>query len=355
VPKNGGKKYIFTGRKTENMDENIEKLLADFALIHKQEKPGKTFLEIAGCPHYENVWSNILAFYLNPKVEHNFGVRPLENFLQLINTEDRQFDCNSVKVRREHPTIQNNRLDIVIETDTFVLGIENKVNASLYNDLADYAATIDKLAEGRATYKIVLSKYQCQCDNGFINVLYNDFLKQLRFVTSTDDKTNKYQILFQDFLDTIYNEINCNPMNDNPEMVKFFTDNNPQIQELLSYSKRMKDFVFNKLQIIHSDLTKKLKDKYEKADSSPWESKEENNYRFCIYFRCNNYTYCCQTSIEINGVNYWSGFYSTNGSQIPQEVFENTSYEFRPTDNNDTIAKNIEDKINLVINRLNQI
>jgi hypothetical protein len=106
---------------------------------------------------------------------------------------------------------------------------------------------------------------------------------------------------------------------------------------------------FEKLQDVHAILKQKFNVEKEPKCFS-WKGK----YLSILYFQIKNYSFCCEINIEINGVNYWSGFYR-HGSQIPQEVFENTSYEFRPTDNNDTIAKNIEDKINLVINRLNQI
>ena len=49
----------------------IEKLINDFDELKIKERNGSTFLEIAECPHLENVWSNILAFYINPNSEHN--------------------------------------------------------------------------------------------------------------------------------------------------------------------------------------------------------------------------------------------------------------------------------------------
>ena len=47
----------------------LTKLLIDFKSI-PQYKRTKTFMEISGYPHYENVCSNILSFYLNPANEH---------------------------------------------------------------------------------------------------------------------------------------------------------------------------------------------------------------------------------------------------------------------------------------------
>ena len=44
----------------------------------------KTFMEISGYPYYENVCSNILAFYLNPKEEHKLGSLLINSLFFLV-------------------------------------------------------------------------------------------------------------------------------------------------------------------------------------------------------------------------------------------------------------------------------
>ena len=53
---------------------------------------------------------------------------------------------DNVQINREVSTQKGGSLDIVIETDTQIIGIENKIQAPLDNDLADYSATLDEWA-----------------------------------------------------------------------------------------------------------------------------------------------------------------------------------------------------------------
>jgi hypothetical protein len=222
-----------------------------------------------------------------------------------------------------------------------VLGIENKVNASLYNDLEDYARTIDELSNiSKTAFKIVLSKYKCHCDNKFINVLYSDLINLL--ISSLNKQENKYQILFQDFLDTVSNEINYNSMNDNPEMVDFFTKNHHQITELLNYSDEMNDFVFNKLKNIHENLREIFNNRYEKEECFTWQGKYLSQFIFKSFI--------CQTSIGIGQVNYGTYFYKHDWKTIPNSK----EYEFLPTFDDKTIMTEIAEQINNLLNRFSE-
>ena len=51
------------------MNTDFTKILIDFKSIPKHKRT-RTFMEISGYPHYENVCSNILKFYLDTKNEH---------------------------------------------------------------------------------------------------------------------------------------------------------------------------------------------------------------------------------------------------------------------------------------------
>ena len=82
-------------------------------------------MEIAGYPHFENVCSNILAFYLQPSNEHGFGTLFLDVLAILINAEI-EIDGQSIDVRREEHTRIRNRIDLVIESDNYIIGIEKR-------------------------------------------------------------------------------------------------------------------------------------------------------------------------------------------------------------------------------------
>ena len=60
-------------------------------------------MEIARYPHFENVCSNILAFYLQPSNNHGFGTLFLDVLVTLIN-EEMVTDGGDIDVRREELT-----------------------------------------------------------------------------------------------------------------------------------------------------------------------------------------------------------------------------------------------------------
>lgn len=41
-------------------------------------------MDISGYPHYENVCSNILAFYFNPLEEHNLNNLVINSFIKVL-------------------------------------------------------------------------------------------------------------------------------------------------------------------------------------------------------------------------------------------------------------------------------
>lgn len=130
--------------------------------------------EVSGYPHYENVCSNILAFYLNPKNEHGLGGLVISSLLHVSGNEtDNSF--RYVKVEREYATASGGRLDLLVVTDRHVIGVENKIFHVLDNDLMDYKATIDGLCINELPVRIVLSLNPVDIidDSGFVNVTYD--------------------------------------------------------------------------------------------------------------------------------------------------------------------------------------
>jgi hypothetical protein len=55
------------------MERSFEALLHEFRKLPPAVRRSPTFLEVAGYPHYENVCSNILAFFVDPTNPHGLG------------------------------------------------------------------------------------------------------------------------------------------------------------------------------------------------------------------------------------------------------------------------------------------
>ena len=190
---------------SENIDE-YNKLLAEFASIPKK-KYRRTFMEISGYPHYENVCSNILAFFLNPQCEHGFETLLLKSLLECIDKTLNLPDyINQITIHREFTTKKNNRIDLLIETEDMVIVIENKIYHWLANDLYDYEQTANDLAKGRKVVCAVLALSKQNTKNAnFHSITYSDFIKHIqknlghyRFNAAAE-----YEIMLIDFLNTI--------------------------------------------------------------------------------------------------------------------------------------------------------
>jgi len=128
------------------MKENILKLewLDDFVrLLPKISKVRKNFMEIAGFPKWETVNSNLLAFYLDKTEEHGFGDLFFKSLLKLIELDKIELYNSDFFVEREVYTPKGKYIDIVIKSvdiddngkHDWVIILENKVYADLYNDL----------------------------------------------------------------------------------------------------------------------------------------------------------------------------------------------------------------------------
>lgn len=168
------------------MDLKALKDFLDKSEIPKVKKKPKTFLGIAKQPHYENVLSNIYAFYFNVNEEHGFGDLFLKSFQELISatdlgkTKDIALSSDSV-IETEYITLNNGRIDMVIYDDTNAIIIENKVNHTLDNDLQDYWVSVNGKSPDVNKIGVLLSiKKYSNIEIGheqYVNITHAEFLQ----------------------------------------------------------------------------------------------------------------------------------------------------------------------------------
>ncbi|MEX1003481.1 MAG: PD-(D/E)XK nuclease family protein [Crocinitomicaceae bacterium] len=356
---------------TEDLKE-IQKLIDDFEELKIKERNGSTFLEIAKCPHLENVWSNILAFYLNPNNEHNLHELLIKSIFQSIDTNISLTNLKGITVWTEYRTTKGNRIDIVVIATNFILGIENKVGAGLYNDLADYSATIDELAKIQSlpTYKIVLSKYRNNTTNDFINLIYPDLIKVIRqnIGSYSDYSDTKYLIFFLDFLKNIENNINSNSMGDNLEVISFLQKNVVKVNKLIEYHNKFNFEFVGKLDNIDKNINRdEIKLELEKLNKSTgligsasnkttgrftWQGSQLIKYN--IKIGDISLFYQVGFSDYIVHSHYW--FADTKYQPIELKLKEKgvdyTNYEYNETD--EEIAEKVTQQIKVIINELDK-
>jgi propanediol utilization protein len=178
---------------------NIEQFLEKYQISGNKNDP-TNFYQIAGFPHYEIVFSNILSYFIeNEEIIY-------ESLLNSLNIE---LNNDIVEeVIREFRTDEDKRIDITIKTEKRIIGIENKVFANLYNDTDNYYQNLLEIAknEKKELICIVLSKSKIRnIPNNFINLLHIDLVNAIKnnYDRLSRNMDNRHYIMLQEFINNI--------------------------------------------------------------------------------------------------------------------------------------------------------
>ena len=234
------------------MTETIEKLLAAFKELSPTPQRAPTTLELSGYPHLENVYSNILAFFLDPGREHGFGPLFLESLLSVAEDEAIQ-GGEEIEVNREEITGTGNKIDLVISTDTLIVGIENKIFQELDNDLKDYGKHLDQKANGRRVCKILLGlnlpnkPKDEQKLSGFKPITYEAYFDEVlrRIGPVLIGSNDRYLRFLLEVIETVNHLTEGSAMN--LEMLAFFQNHEKDVESLLGEVKTLKKDMRNQV------------------------------------------------------------------------------------------------------------
>ena len=234
--------------------QDLQKLLDSYNVQIKSAEETPTLMEIADFPRWENVYSNILAFLLDSRNPHKFGLLFIRSLMEIysdrcppgwpmegVDPKDIRVTQN---VEREARTTNNKRVDIIVKCDDFVVCIENKIWAKLYNDLGEYREYCQKefCHEKRdSVVGIVLSPnrvndQQLQ-DNRFVSITYNDLVSEIcrHMGDYIGPHNTQYQYLLFDFLEQASRFSRGNKMTDEQRaFFEFWRKNEEKIRDLQS-------------------------------------------------------------------------------------------------------------------------
>lgn len=181
----------------------------------------KNIFGIAGYPHYENVISNILAFFFNSTEEHqlkDLWIKSLYECYCIKNSDEEQLKVEDIGyiitdyVGREVLTEDNKRLDLIVTTAgrlESVFTIENKIFALPDNPWKSYSNYIkEKYSEQEYKhYKILLTiRKEGNKEQDFINITYNELLNKVEknmghYVLEANEK---WLIVMKELMRNIY-------------------------------------------------------------------------------------------------------------------------------------------------------
>lgn len=249
-----------------------EKFLKETSIPIIQKRP-LTFLGISKQPHFENVWSNIYAFFFDPNAEHNLDNLFLQSLIQLINenTNEKFYFNSSFDIDTEYGTNNNGRIDILLSNLNEAIIIENKVYHHLNNDLQDYWNSIVQTKK----QGVILSLqkiHKSQINNpNFIGISHLELLQ--RIITNLpnyfSNANEKYIIFLKDFYQNIINT--TNPMDIN--IIKFFCRNHEEINQIKEIRNSYVGYVISEVEKARENIDEKLE---------PYGSRNENfRYYLC--------------------------------------------------------------------------
>ena len=234
-------------------------------IIPKIKKKPKTFLGIARQPHYENVMSNIYAFYFSISEVHGMHDLFITSLLELINEsklgkEKKVNEISDFEVETEVTTRKNGRIDILLSTPDYAIIIENKVYHTLNNDLEDYwlsTKITDNLLENKIGIVLSLNKINVIHPH-FINITHLEFQKKIiqnlgNFLMEAKDK---YVVFLKDFYQ---NTLNMSKSEMDSKELKFYYDNQAKILEIKNFHFAVREHIYNQVEIACELIDEELK------------------------------------------------------------------------------------------------
>lgn len=265
------------------MSEYYNGLFESLQGIKSVQTRRKTFMDVSGYPHYENVVSNILAFLLDDSEEHGMQNLWMNALLTISLDSERKRETQGISVEREVFTKNGNRIDILISSDDYIVCIENKIFAGVGNDLLDYKNTAEERItnenelKGKELICLVLSldcaKYE---ENSFKNVLYKDLFEEVRKNIGhyLDVCDNTWLTYVKDFMATI--EVLSGGNMYNQEFQKMYQKHHLDIKRLeeekVAYLNAIKKET-SEVQDILKNKWKMLREEYEyPCDAKVWDT-----------------------------------------------------------------------------------
>ena len=238
----------------------VEQLFRVFRSLPRTDPPERTFMQIAGYPHLENVASNILDFYFNPSNPHGLGTLFLDTLLKLIGQQD-VATFYGVDIRREELTANNKRIDLVIETDTMVVAIENKLFHTVVNPFEEYVRHLNELRNERILLCVLLClRPPPNATNlySFIPITYKAFFSSILTQLGTPSLLSvrePYFTYLREFIRTLLELGQETTMND--QMLSFFRQHRGDVEGLMK-----------EIHLLREDMRQKTKDLASLIDTS---------------------------------------------------------------------------------------
>jgi hypothetical protein len=245
----------------EELEKYYEELLkADLKVIPEKVT---TLFDVAGFSNYETVMSNFYSFYLDPNGQHGFNDLFISALSDIIKrkTGGHSIIANSKICYTEREV--NRKIDIVVsepsEFDDVVenaIIIENKVNASVYNDLMEY---YNSIKVNKNKIGVVLSlRQEADLPEEFINITHDEFINQVEQSSGSYflNADLKQTVILKEFIQNIKN---MSQTKDLKEHYEFFFKHQDKIKKISDLYSTIKSDIFKQVDDVCEKLNLGLK------------------------------------------------------------------------------------------------
>ena len=228
-----------------------------------------TLLEIGGYPHYENVASNYLAYFLDPGQPHGLDDGLLRALWEAIPVREDYYLSEDVTVFREYTTDKRKRIDLLIVLDQHVIAMEHKVNHTLDNDLKNYRELARQQYPNHAWYGVVLHAKPLSIKedklHGFSSLTHEKWgqVIQQKIDQKTLDKPQVFQYTFLCELLTTMKRI-ANGKTMNQELSEFLTRHTEDIEHVNKIVSQFLTAAEQQMQSIKAELAGETRLTYHK-------------------------------------------------------------------------------------------
>lgn len=215
----------------------------------RQSNAEATFLSIGGRGYYENPASDLLQFFLVPNNAHGLNTLFIDALLEATDSPLKGGTYETLTVQREVRTDNDNRIDLLLKGEGWLMLIENKIWHEQINPFVDYEALAQQRMQlGDTAHFLVLSPSGHSSQIGWPGLSYRVLIKVIRRRLNEctyEVKTGKWWHFAQDFIQHLDQELYGKIMT--PEEIKFVEGNYEELSKAAQLKQEYREHLLAQL------------------------------------------------------------------------------------------------------------
>lgn len=265
------------GNQVDIQVAEFKKLLNEFKAFPQKLVYEPTYLELCSYPRsrFEEICSRLLRFFIDKDGPHGFGSLFIDSLIEIyrskFNSNAVFGKANTLIAETEVKTINDNRIDLVITSDDFIICVENKIWAQRYNPFDDYFDYVESIKNGKNAFYVILSMGGDELPEGskeqFKVVYYHEFIEKIKenIGEYLINCNRKYLSVLMDWFQHLENKGGLMSNFSDAERT-FFQEKDAEISKLIA---RRSEFL-NEKRMEHSNRIANIKKRLDPDESIGW-------------------------------------------------------------------------------------